>query len=183
MLDTPFLFGPPITDVQYQTLGKLMVKWSTIDHVLANCLRAIMKQTEEEAVITIFPMSSAQRLDLIKKLRHIARPSGGQPLNSDAQAAIDALCFILPKLRAVRNNVAHAIPMRDGENDAAIILHNRARGRDQSITLDEVFSTEEVTNYAAHAVVSLRYAIGLAGADPQQRYPLPAQPALPPILQ
>ena len=77
----------------------------------------------------------------------------------------------------VRNNVVHAIAIKNETGDYD--LHLRSGNR--TLTKDQVFSTEELTNYLAHAVYSLRYAIGVANA-PGMRHTLPDRPPIPDFL-
>jgi hypothetical protein len=77
-------------------------------------------------------------------------------------------------LRQVRNNVAHAVLMRDGTADQ--IFESRKTKR--VFTKAQVFATEELTNYAAHAALVLRDELG--DKDPANAPgPLPPRPEIP----
>jgi hypothetical protein len=81
-------------------------------------------------------------------------------------------------IQFVRNNVIHAIVLDD--LDEGHVFHLRSKRR--SLTKAEIFSAEELTNYAAHAAISLRYALGLKDV-PGARRPLPDRPDIPKFLR
>jgi hypothetical protein len=84
---------------------------------------------------------------------------------------LDELHMMMTLLRPVRNNVIHAVIMY-AEGGAPIFeLHGR------QLTKEEVFATEEPTNYAARAAWVLRHELGtktptglLARCRPDLRY-------------
>jgi hypothetical protein len=57
-------------------------------------------------------------------------------------------------LQQVRNNVIHAVLFW---NDSAQHFHLRSKSR--TYTKEQIFEAEELTNYAGHAVLHLRYAL------------------------
>jgi hypothetical protein len=82
----------------------------------------------------------------------------------------------MPAIQYVRNNVIHAFVT---EGDHEFRLHSKQR----MLTKAEVFSTEELTNYAAHVTLALRWALGF-GSDPSgHSYTLPKRPEIPEFLQ
>jgi len=143
-------------------------------HVIGNCLKAMLRLSDEEAIVAIFPLSTHQRLDHMKK---IAKLNG---LPADAQTALDELRVVMTGIQYVRNNnVVHAIIV-DDETEGRV-FHLRSK---RTFTHEgRGFATAEWTNYAAHAVLSLRYALGLKGADPGARHPLPDRPEVPEFLR
>lgn len=173
MLDTPFRFETELSPEDYQKIGVLALRWSHIDHILGNCLKVMLRQTDEEAVHTVFSLSTSQRLNQMKKLSKL------NLLNSDAQLALDELQAVMKGIQYVRNSVVHAIVIDDVNEGHAFHLRSKQR----TLTKAQVFATEELTNYAAHAVLSLRYALGLKGLDPSTRLPLPGRPVIPTFLQ
>ena len=173
MIETPFNFEPGLSDADYKKLAQLSLRWSLIDHVVGNCLKVMLRLTDEEAILIVFSMSSEQRMQKIKEL------SGLSKISPEASAALVELEPTLKALRTVRNNVAHAIVIKD-EVTGDLGFHNRSKER--TITIAQIFSTEELTNYAAHAVLAFRYALGFKeGVDGQ--HPLPARPVIPVFLQ
>jgi hypothetical protein len=103
-----------------------------------------------------------------------------KPLPTEAaKQAFHELDLMMKGLQAVRNNVAHAVIMpANGTDDLKFELRSRSRG----FTKAEVFETEELTNYAAHAAWVLRHELG--DIDPVSTPgPLPGRPPIPGFLQ
>ena len=78
----------------------------------------------------------------------------------------------------VRNSVVHSIVLED--DNEGHVFHLRSKTR--SLTKAEVFSAEEITNYAAHLVLALRLAIGFKDGE-VHGYALPNRPEIPAFLQ
>lgn len=173
MLETPFRFEPSLTDAEFKKLGQLTLRWSHIEHIIGNCLKVMLRMTDEEAHEVIFPQFLDWRLQKMKALEKL------RPLAGDAKLAFDELHQIMPYIQYVRSNVVHAIvvPLN---NDEDFAFHLRSKNR--TFSKDEILSVEEITNYAAHVVLSLRLALGMKDA-PDARHPLPDRPALPAFLQ
>ena len=168
MVESPFRYEEDFTEKDYETLGKLSLRWSHIDHVIANCLKRLLRLDDDEAQAVVFQIYADQRFDHILKLDEL------KPLRGKAADALDALCLVMKGLRQVRNNVAHAVLMHDGT--AHQIFESRKTKR--VFTKAQIFETEEITNYAAHAALVLRDELGdkdPAGAPG----PLPPRPAIP----
>jgi len=172
MIPTPFRFEPELSDEDFQKLGRLAMRWSHIEHFIGNCLRALLDLPMDQAIIMIFPLSTEKRLQKIAELAKI------KPINAEAQEALTELAAVMKGLQIVRNDTIHGI-MSDDESGNKV-FHNRAKQR--QLTKEQVFSCEELTNYAAHAVLSLRYALGLKDR-PGARHPLPERPAIPAFLK
>lgn len=174
MLDAPFAFEIGLTGVEYERLGRLAVRWSHIEHVIGNCLRQMLKLSLADAGVIVYPMSTEQRLQNIAKLVKL------HPLDPEGSEALSELTTVMKGLQVVRNDVLHGI-IDDELGSSAKGFTNRAKNR--KISLDEVFGCEELTNYAAHAALSLRYALGVPGAPSDQRHPLPDRPEIPTFLR
>jgi len=172
MIRSQFRFEANLTQQDYQKLGLLALRWSHIDHVVANCLKRMLGLTDEEAVVMVFPLSMDTRLTRMRELQKL------KPLPTQAATrAFDELNLIMKGIQAVRNNVIHAVIM-DGQADQIFELRSKRRG----FTKTEIFEAEELTNYAGHASLVLRYELGdkdPAGAPP----PLPGRPPIPEFLQ
>jgi hypothetical protein len=171
MLQTPFHFEPGLSPEDYQTLGTLSLRWSHIDHVIGNCLRVMLRLTEEEAIAIVFPMSLDQRLQKLNELAPL------NELNDEAKAALRELAKVMQAIRYVRNSVIHAIVIADDEGGHKFHLRSKQR----TLTKEQIFSTDELTNYAAHVVYSLRYALGLKDI-PGARHAMPDRPQVPEFL-
>jgi hypothetical protein len=170
MIPSPFRYEANFTAKDYETLGKLSLRWSHIDHVIANCLKRLLRLKDDEAQVVVFQLTADQRFDRILELDKL------KPLQKNKAArALEELCLLMGGLRQVRNNVAHAVLMHDGT--AYQIFESRKTLR--TFTKAQILETEELTNYAAHAALVLRDELGdkdPAGAPG----PLPSRPKTPP---
>jgi hypothetical protein len=173
MIPSPYNFEPALTDQEYAKLGVLALRWSHIEHILGNCLKVLLRLTDEEAIIIVFPLSADQRAEKIKQLAEL------NPLPEHAQKAFDKLRPVLKGIQYVRNNVVHSIVGED-ETDGHV-FHLRSKKR--SLTKAEVFGSEEITNYAGHLVIALRYGLGFKDGLPPTEYTLPDRPAIPEFLE
>jgi len=171
MLEPPFRFDSELSPKDFQKIGQLSIRWSHIEFIIGHCLRKLLRLSHEEAAIAVFPLSFDQRIEKIGAISKI------RPLRPEAERAYRELVWVKPYIQLVRNNVLHAFV--DIGEDGGHTFFNRATGR--KLTKADIFSIEEITNYAAHAALSLRYAIGL-NVDPTLRHPLPDRPALPAFL-
>jgi hypothetical protein len=172
MIETPFTFEENLTAEEFQKIGQLSLRWSHTDHIIGNCLKVMLRLSDEEAVLIVFPMGAETRLTRIAELAAI------NPLNPEARSAFDELKPIMTGIQFVRNNVIHAIIIDDMENGQQFHLRSKQR----SLTKEQVFSTEEITNYAARAAISFRYALGMKTGFGGQ-HPLPDRPAIPEFLR
>src|SRR5689334_18455790 len=89
MLDTPFRYEPELSDDDYQRIGRLSLKWSHIEHIIGNCLKTMLRLSDEEAIVIVFPLSLDQRLSRIVALAQFT------PINADARAALNELQVIM----------------------------------------------------------------------------------------
>lgn len=171
MIESPWRYEENLTPADFQKIGELLLRCSHIEHVLGNCLKTLLRLTDDEAVIMVFPLSIEQRFQRIKQAAALV------DLNNDAQAALDALTATLKHVQTTRNDLAHGII--DDRLDKPS-FHRRSNQR--TVSKEEAFSSEELINYVAHATLALRYALGFkthAGA----RWTLPDRPSLPKHLQ
>jgi hypothetical protein len=92
-----------------------------------------------------------------------------------AEQAFDELELMMKGLQVVRTNVVHAVIMPANDTaDPTFELRSRSR----RFTKAQVFETEELTNYAAHAALVLRDELG--DKDPVGAPgPLPPRPEIP----
>jgi hypothetical protein len=173
MIPSPFRFETDLTPEDFQKLGKLSLRWSHIDHVIANCLKRLLRLSDDEAVVVVFPLTTDHRLQRIRALSKL------NPLPTEAaRQAFDELQLMMKGLQAVRNAVAHAVIMNHAGADPVFELRSHRR----LFTKAEVFECEELTNYVAHAALILRHELGdkdPAGAPSQ----LPDAPPIPICLQ
>lgn len=172
MIPSPWRFEPLISDQDLAKLGILMLRWSHIEHVLANCLKVMLRLTDEEAVVMVFPLSLEQRLNRIDEISQIS------PLIPHAKAAFDELRIVMRGIQYVRNGVVHAVLIEDDKEGH--LFHLRSKGR--TLTKSQVFKMDEWTNFAAHLVEALRYALGFKGGPEPLLYSWPERPEVPDFL-
>jgi hypothetical protein len=138
MIPSQFRFEANFAPEDYQKIGLLALRWSHIDHVIANCLKVLLRLTDEEAVIIVFPLSTDHRLNRIRKMIQLT-PS----LTEEAKKAFSELDAVMKGIQQVRNNVIHAVIM-GGKMDPIFEMRSKQR----SFTKTDIFETEELTNYA-----------------------------------
>jgi hypothetical protein len=71
MIPSPFRYEKNFTDKDYETLGRLSLRWSHIDHVIANCLKRLLRLNDDEAQAVVFQINADSRFDLILKLQEL----------------------------------------------------------------------------------------------------------------
>lgn len=152
-------------------IGHLSVKWSHLEHIIGNCLKVILRLSDDEARIVVFPLSLEQRMVRIGELAEIGS------LSERSQRLFRELKAILKGIQYVRNNVIHAI-VESGEEGHTFHL----RSKNRTLTKDQVFSTDEITNYAAHVVTALRFSVGFQDGSTLD-YTLPDRPDIPEFLR
>ncbi len=170
MLDSPFRFEKELSSEDFEFFGRLLLRVSHIEHMIANCLKLLLRLNDDEAVVMIFPLTTRNRLERIRKV--VAKT----PLPTDrAKAAFAELEKMMEKIPTVRNNVVHGVLM--GEQDFLLRSHERV------LTKAQIFESEEIVNYAAIMALTLRHELG----DPDPAYqppdPLPNRPNIPEFLR
>ena len=73
MLNSPFQYETWLSPEEYQKLGELSLRWSHIDHMIGNCVAAMLKLSAEQAAIMVFPLNAERRLDRVKDLAKTKR--------------------------------------------------------------------------------------------------------------
>jgi hypothetical protein len=173
MIASPFRFEANLTDGDYQKIGLLSLRWSHIDHMIAQSLKALLRLTDEQAVVVVFPLTADRRLTLIRELQEL------EPLPTEnAKEAFNELDLMMKGIQIVRNNVVHAVILNHGKPEERFQLRSKKR----EFTKSDIFDTEEVTNYAAHAALLLRHELGEIDTD-YTPSALPDRPAIPKCLQ
>jgi len=173
MIPTPFRFEKDLTPPDLEIIGKLSLRWSHTEHIIGNCLRVLLRLTDEEAEVMVFPLTLDQRLQRIAALAAI------NPLPAAADPLYRELVPVIRALQPIRNLLTHTILLPDAAGKHST-FHLRSKGK--SMTKEEVFQCEELTNYAAHAALLFRHELGdkdPAGAPG----PLPARPSIPECLR
>lgn len=170
MLAAPIEFEPEISENQYARVGRLIVKWALIDHLIGTCINVQNGTTDEAAQRAVFSETAGRKIAMLEDAMRTLAPG-------DARRAFEVLLPLWKGLKEARDNVAHGVATINEDRNVA--LHHRRKSRDAEI--EEILSLEEVTNFVAHAALSLRYALGLK-SDPNLRHSLPAIPPIPDLL-
>jgi hypothetical protein len=170
MIPSPFRLEQKFNCDDFEKIGRLSLRWSHIDHMIGNCLKIMLRLSDDEANIVVFPLSTELRLTRIRELNKLT------PFPTEAATrAFKELDLVMKGIQAVRNNVVHAVVMGPGKFE----LRSKKK---RSYSKDEIFSVEELTNYAALAVLILRHELG--EIDPEYDPPsLPQRPQVPKFLQ
>jgi hypothetical protein len=146
VIPTPYRFEKELSSEDFQKIGQLSLRWSHTEHIIGSCLKIMLRLSDEEAIVVVFPLTLELRLQRMNELSAI------NPLPPEAQKAFDELKLIMPGIQYVRNSIVHAIMMPDEREGQ--VFHLRSKRR--SLTKAQVFACEDLTNYAAHIALNLR---------------------------
>jgi hypothetical protein len=170
MIEPPFEYA--LSAQELQKLGELSLTWSHTEQLIGHCLRNLLRLSGEEAVIVVFPLPLEQRLRRVKELADLA------PMSEHMKASLEELLTIMPAIQLVRNNVAHAVLIHDTKD--GVLFH--LSSKDRTLTKKQIFESEELTNYACHVAMSLRFSLP-AMSESGWHKPLPERPAIPDYLR
>jgi hypothetical protein len=171
VIPTPFNFEPTLSDQEFMKIGHLSIKWSHLEHIIGNCLKVILRLSDDEARVIVFPLSLEQRMTRIGELAEIGS------ISERSQRLFYELRALLKGIQYVRNNVIHAI-VELGEDGHTFHL----RSKNRSLTKEQVFSIDDITNYTAHVVMALRFSLGFKDGSVLD-YTLPDRPEIPEFLR
>jgi hypothetical protein len=136
MIPSQFRFEATFTPEDFAKIGLLALRWSHIDHVIANCLKALLRLTDDEAIVVVFPLHTDTRLTRIRELQK------RKPFPTEAATtAFRELDRSMKAIQAIRNTVIHAVIMGD---------ELELRSKERRYTKAQIFEIEELTNYAGH---------------------------------
>jgi hypothetical protein len=167
MIAAPHNFAPLIEDQKLAKIGALALRWALIEYTLGNCLKGALRLDNSEATVMCFSLGVHERISKLSELN----------LSKKAKAILAEFKTIMQGVQWVRNNALHSAVTVD---DLGIPTFYR-RSIQSHTSLDEILGAEELTNYAAHLVTALRYAIGIKGEV--HDYTLPDRPPIPAFLQ
>jgi hypothetical protein len=174
MIATPFRFEANLTDQEFQTLGRFLTRWSMIEHIIANCLRTLLKMDPKIANIMIFPLTFDLRF---KRINQIIEH---QPLDDRSAALLAELKPLIAAMQYIRNAAVHGIII-DPEDGSEQHFQLRSKGR--NLHKADLWKCEDLINYTAHVTLAFRMSLGDKDGWPEGRpYPLPDRPPLPDFL-
>jgi hypothetical protein len=173
LISAPFNFEPEqLSDLDFQKIGHLSIKWSGLEHITGNCLKAMLRLSDAEAKIVVFSLPQEQRLNRMSEIADLGK------ISAFAQFYLKEFRAAFKGIQYVRNSVIHAIIAGDDPDSASFYLHSKGR----SLPKTQVFSIEELTNYAAHVVFALRFSVGFLDGS-SLPYTLPNRPEIPEFLR
>ena len=167
---SPFRFEGDFTPSEFKKLGQLALRWAHIEHIIGNCIKALLGITDEQAESLITPMSMEVRINRLLELSKLAN------LSDDDGKLFAELVWAAKAVHFTRNTVFHGVLMEDKETGSLRRFELRNKKRRQ-IAMTQVLELENITNYAAHAALLSRHALG---GKPSQDAP-PPLPDRPPI--
>lgn len=173
MLETPFDFEAKITPEEYHKLGRFVMRCALIEQIIGNCLKVMLRLTDEQALLVVFDWTFSKKIDMLRDVGATVK------LNARGRAALDEFLAVIRAIQFVRNNAVHGVFYEDPAGKRVL----RRRPKDIEQALEEVFETEELSIYAAHAIYSLRFALGFKKGAIRARFALPQRPAVPGFLR
>ena len=177
MIESPTSYQNNLTDADYQMIGTLAVSWATTEHVIGNCLKTMMRLTDDEAQITLFPLGLERRISHMQELAKMPEAKWHREVLDD----LAELALVMRALNFVRNNVLHAICINDAQGETSFHL----RSKNRTLPKEQVLSVQELTNYAARVALDLRHELGFKklGVYGFGAEPLPDRPPIPDFLK
>jgi hypothetical protein len=172
MIKTPYRFEANLSDQEFQKIGQFACRWSLIEHTIGNCLRRLVNISLDDAAIIIFP------LNLDSRMRRISDCIRARPLSKHQMALFSELKPLIKAMQFLRNNILHGIVV-DNVGDEPF-FHLRSKNR--NISKAELFSCEDLINYAAHVTQAFRLSLGEKEDHREPTYALPDRPPIPEFL-
>src|SRR5690349_9898437 len=140
MIPSPYRFETKFSDQELQTLGRFALRWSTIEHTIANCLRVMLRMEPKPATVMVFPLSLYDRMDRIGKIDKM------QPMSAESKALFLELKPPVFAMQYIRNAAIHGVLVDFLADEPFWHL----RSKDRAVSKSELFSCEELINYTAH---------------------------------
>lgn len=117
MIETPFLVEEHFTNKEFTQLGQLLLRWSHIENLVANCLKVLLRLDEQEARIVVFPLTLEYRMTKIDDLSKL------NPMPPLAQDVFKELKPCIKAMQDIRGSVVHAIAAYD--NADGYVFHSK----------------------------------------------------------
>jgi hypothetical protein len=173
MIPTPYAFEANFTPEEFQKIGQFASRWAHVEHMAANCLRRLLDLSPKHATFLIFPLNLDQRMT---KIADILKQ---RPLSSHQMALHGELKPLIRGMQYIRNVVLHGVVIDLFPKDGPFF---HLRSRDRKITKAQLFSCEDVINYAAHVMLAFRLSLGEEHDPAGKSYALPDRPPIPDFL-
>ena len=160
MIETPCRFEQNFSGDELRKIGQFTLRWSYIEHTVANCLRVLLSMESKPATVMVFPLSLHERMVRIGKLDEF------QPMPPEAKALYNELTPLIIGMQYVRNATIHGVFVDFLADEP--FWHLRSKNRE--LTEAQLVSCEELINYTAHVAEAFRISLGGKEAE---RDPLP----------
>jgi len=173
MIPTPYRFEANFSPEEFQKFGQLAVRWSHIEHTIANCLRVLLKFDPKQASVMIYPLTLDTRMARIgEHIKFI-------PLEPEQMALFEELKPLIRAMQYLRTTALHGT-LVDLFSSEEPFWHLRSKNR--MITKSQLFACEDLINYAAHVTQAFRLSLGKKDDDTGDTYALPDRPPIPEFL-
>jgi hypothetical protein len=173
MIRTPYSFEANFSSEEFETFGKFAVRWSHIEHTIANCLRVLLRFDPKQASVMIYPLSLDTRMSRITE--HIKL----RPLEANQLTLFEELKPLIRAMQYLRNTVFHGTLVDLFSADEPFW---HLRSKDRTITKSQFFACEDLVNYTAHITEAFRLSLGDKADDRGSNYALPGRPPIPDFL-
>ena len=170
MIQSPFRIEEQWPEEDFVTIGRFVLRWALIEHVLKNCLRQRLGLSLDQANLVVYPLYLNTVLEKIDRLHKT------EPMPVEATELYSEIKPIVRALQPVRNDAVHSVLK---ETETGFTFENRAKGR--SRTMEEIANCEDLTCYVSAYVLAFRGALGFKEGPPPPD-PLPSRPATPDFL-
>jgi hypothetical protein len=173
MIHTPYRFESSFSPEEFQRFGQFAVRWSHIEHTIANCLRVMLNFDPKQASVMIYPLSLDTRMARIgERIKLI-------PLQPEQMVLFEELKPLIRAMQYLRNTVFHGTLVDLFSSDEPFW---HLRSKDRTVTKSQLFGCEELVNYTCHITEAFRLSLGGKGDDREQPYTLPDRPLIPDFL-
>jgi hypothetical protein len=171
---SPFTFEESFTPQEFQKLGQFASRWALIEHIIGNCLRAILEMSPEHATVMIFPLSLDARMQRIEEVTQRF------PLKPEQATLYADLKPLIRAQQYLRNTALHGVVIGgEGESDP-LMFHLRSKNR--NVLKADLLGCEDLINYTAHVVQAFRLSLGGKDGLLPQPFALPDRPPIPAFL-
>jgi hypothetical protein len=171
MTPSAYTIDVKLSASEFQKIGRFACLWAGIEHSIGNCLRVILEMEPEQATVMVFPLNLDMRMARISELTRL------NIMTSYQLALFAELKPLIKGMQYLRNTTLHGIVMNPNENDAFFHLRSKSR----IMSKEELFSCEELINYATQVTQAFRISLGDTG-NRGHTYALPDRPQIPSFL-
>src|SRR4051794_11247706 len=101
MIETPYKFEANFSPEEFQKFGQFAVRWSHIEHTIANCLRVMLNFDPKQASVMIYPLSLDTRMSrMAERIKLI-------PLQPEQMVLFEELKPLIRAMQHLRTTTLH----------------------------------------------------------------------------